>query len=115
VVAGGRAVTRTRYSEHLLRLLLQASDPKRFGRNPGFTRKRMRAAERKEIEKEARREERKKAFKEVSDMLDQVKRERLAAKEAQAAAAPDAQESRPPAGVGDDLGSGANLGTGGGA
>jgi hypothetical protein len=42
VVVGGRAVTRTRYSEHLLRLLLQASDPKRFGRNPGFTPKHVR-------------------------------------------------------------------------
>jgi hypothetical protein len=118
VIAGGRAVTRTRYSEHLLRLLLQASDPKRFGRNPGFTRKRMRAAERKEIEKEVRREERKKAFEEITEVVHRVKRERLAAKEAEAAeaaAAPDPQDSRPPAGAGDDLGTGTDLGTGGGA
>jgi hypothetical protein len=109
VVAGGRAVTRTRYSEHLLRLLLQASDPKRFGRNPGFTRKRIRAAERKEIEKEARREERQKVWKEFSDMIDEVKRRRLAEHAAQAEAADKAQEGQPPAGAGDGAGDGATA------
>jgi hypothetical protein len=86
VVVGGRAVTRTRYSEHLLRLLLQASDPKRFGRNPGFTPKRMRAAERKAIEKEARREERKKNWEEFTKMVDDVasqRRAEMAAREAE--------------------------------
>ena len=86
VVVGGRAVTRTRYSEHLLRLLLQASDPKRFGRNPGFTPKRMRAAERKAIEKEARREERKKNWDEFTKMVEDVasqRRAEMAAREAE--------------------------------
>jgi hypothetical protein len=78
VVVGGRAVTRTRYSEHLLRLLLQASDPKRFGRNPGFTPKRMRAAEREAIEKEARREEREKNWKEFTKMVDRAMAKRQA-------------------------------------
>ena len=53
---GGKVYTRTRYSEGLLRLLLQGTNPKKYGPRPGFTRKRMKAWERKEIEQEVRRE-----------------------------------------------------------
>lgn len=56
VVVGGRAVTRTRHSEALLRMMLQGANPKKYGRNPGFTPKRLRAAERKELKRELKRE-----------------------------------------------------------
>ena len=39
---GGKVYTRTRYSDGLLRLLLQATNPKKYGPRPGFTRKRLR-------------------------------------------------------------------------
>lgn len=69
---GGKVYTRTRYSESLLRLLLQASNPKKYGPRPGFTRKRLRAWERKEIEKEVRDDIRRKqpSFEESIQMLD---------------------------------------------
>jgi hypothetical protein len=51
---GGQVYTRRRYSDSLLRLLLQASNPGKYGARPGFTRKRLRKWERKEIEKEVR-------------------------------------------------------------
>jgi hypothetical protein len=49
---GGKVYTRTRYSDSLLRLLLQGSNPKKYGARPGFTRKRLMKWERKQIEKE---------------------------------------------------------------
>ena len=53
---GGQVHVRRRYSDHLLRLLLQGSNPRKFGPNPGFTRKRVRRHERKEMEREIRHE-----------------------------------------------------------
>jgi hypothetical protein len=53
---GGQVHVRRRYSDHLLRLLLQGSNPRKFGPNPGFTRKRIRRHERKEMEREIRHE-----------------------------------------------------------
>lgn len=53
---GGKVYTRTRYSEGLLRLLLQGANPKKYGARPGFSRKRLRKWERKEIEREVRRD-----------------------------------------------------------
>ncbi|MEA3028797.1 MAG: hypothetical protein QOG13_122 [Sphingomonadales bacterium] len=49
---GGQVYTRRRYSDSLLRLLLQASNPGKYGARPGFTRKRLRKWERKQIEDE---------------------------------------------------------------
>ncbi len=51
---GGEVHTRTRYSDGLLRLLLQGADPKKYGPRPGFTRKRLLASERKRIEQDIR-------------------------------------------------------------
>lgn len=51
---GGQVYVRRRYSDHLLRLLLQGSNPKKFGPNPGFKRKRVYRHERKEMEREIR-------------------------------------------------------------
>lgn len=51
---GGKVYTRTRYSEGLLRLLLQGANPKKYGARPGFTRKRLWKWERDEIEREVR-------------------------------------------------------------
>ena len=69
---GGKVYTRTRYSESLLRLLLQASNPKKYGPRPGFTRKRLRAWERKEIEKQVRDDIRRKqpTFEQAIELLD---------------------------------------------
>lgn len=53
---GGQVHVRRRYSDHLLRLLLQGSNPKKFGPNPGFRRKRVLRHERKEIERGIRAE-----------------------------------------------------------
>ena len=53
---GGQVHVRRRYSDHLLRLLLQGSNPKKFGPNPGFRRKRVLRHERKEIERNIRAE-----------------------------------------------------------
>jgi hypothetical protein len=53
---GGQVHVRRIYSDSLLRLLLQGSNPKKYGANPGFTRKRLAKAERKQIEREARAE-----------------------------------------------------------
>jgi hypothetical protein len=49
---GGQVYTRRIYSDSLLRLLLQGSNPKKYGQRPGFTRKRMANAERKAIRRE---------------------------------------------------------------
>lgn len=56
IAVGGRMVKRRRYSENLLRLLLQASDPKKYGPRPGFKRKRLLRFERKQMEREIRAE-----------------------------------------------------------
>jgi hypothetical protein len=49
---GGQVHTRRIYSDSLLRLLLQGSNPKKYGARPGFTRKRMAKAERKHLRRE---------------------------------------------------------------
>jgi AcrR family transcriptional regulator len=51
---GGEVHVRRRYSDGLLRLLLQGSNPKKYGARPGFTRKRLLKFERKRMEKEIR-------------------------------------------------------------
>lgn len=56
VVVGGRVTTRIRHSENLLRLFLQASNPKKYGPRPGFKRKRLLRHERKQMEQEIRAE-----------------------------------------------------------
>jgi len=49
---GGQVHVRKRYSDGLLRLLLQGAKPKKYGPNPGFTRKRLLAVERKRLKQE---------------------------------------------------------------
>ncbi|HTU11180.1 MAG TPA: hypothetical protein VMG08_09815 [Allosphingosinicella sp.] len=49
---GGQVYTRRLYSDSLLRLLLQGSNPKKYGARPGFSRKRMATAERKYLRRE---------------------------------------------------------------
>ncbi|HEX6374951.1 MAG TPA: hypothetical protein VFZ91_04445 [Allosphingosinicella sp.] len=56
VAVGGTLVKRRRYSENLLRLLLQGSNPKKYGPRPGFKRKRLLRHERKQMEREIRAE-----------------------------------------------------------
>lgn len=53
---GGKVHTRRRYSEGLLRLLLQASNPKKYGPRPGFSRKRLMKHEKKRMAREIRAE-----------------------------------------------------------
>ncbi len=53
---GGQVYTRRIYSDSLLRLLLQGSNPKKYGQRPGFTRKRMAKAERKHLRREIKAE-----------------------------------------------------------
>lgn len=53
VIRGGKVVgTRIRRSDYMLRILLQGSDPKKYGPRPGFKRKRLLKFERKQMEKE---------------------------------------------------------------
>ncbi|HEX6375141.1 MAG TPA: hypothetical protein VFZ91_05430 [Allosphingosinicella sp.] len=53
VIRGGKVVgTRIRRSDYMLRVLLQGSNPKKYGPRPGFTRKRLLKFERKQIERE---------------------------------------------------------------
>lgn len=70
---GGKVHTRKRYSESLLRLFLQATDPKKYGPRPGLTRKRLMAWERKrlkkEVEAEVRAKLRPRSFDEVRDSI----------------------------------------------
>ena len=55
VIRGGKFIgTTLRRSDSILRLLLQGANPKKYGPRPGFTRKRLLAHERKQIEKEVR-------------------------------------------------------------
>lgn len=56
VVCGGKVITLVKYSDAMLRLLLQGSNPKKYGPNPGFSRKRLLKHERKQMEKEIRAE-----------------------------------------------------------
>jgi hypothetical protein len=56
IAVGGKMVKRRRYDSNLLRLLLQASDPKKYGPRPGFKRKRVLRFEKKQMEKEIRAE-----------------------------------------------------------
>ena len=51
---GGQVYVRRRYDAGLLRLLLQGSNPKKYGPRPGFKRKRLLKHERKQIEREIR-------------------------------------------------------------
>ena len=53
---GGQVYTRMRYSDGLLRLLLQGTNPKKYGPRPGFTRKRIKAWEREEMERDIHRQ-----------------------------------------------------------
>lgn len=53
---GGQVHVRRRYSDNLLRLLLQGSNPKKYGPHPGFKRKRLLKHERKQMEREIRAE-----------------------------------------------------------
>jgi hypothetical protein len=53
---GGQIHVRRRYDAGLLRLLLQGSNPKKFGARPGFKRKRLLRHERKQMEREIRAE-----------------------------------------------------------
>jgi hypothetical protein len=53
---GGQVHVRRRYDAGLLRLLLQASNPKKYGPRPGFTRKRLMKHEREQILREVRAE-----------------------------------------------------------
>ena len=55
-VRGGQVFTRIRRSDSILRLLLQGSNRKKYGPRPGFTRKRLRAWERKQMERDIRME-----------------------------------------------------------
>jgi hypothetical protein len=53
VIRGGKVVgTRIRRSDYMLRILLQGSNPKKYGPRPGFTRKRLLKFERRQIERE---------------------------------------------------------------
>jgi len=72
VVVGGRIVTRVKRSDSLQRLLLQGANPKKYGARPGFTRKRMLKAERKQMEREVRAEiaSRRMSFEEAIEKLD---------------------------------------------
>jgi hypothetical protein len=57
VIRGGKVVaTRMKRSDYMLRVLLQGSNPKKYGPRPGFTRKRLVKEERKQIEREVRAE-----------------------------------------------------------
>ena len=59
VIYHGEVVaTRVKRSDAILRLLLQGAKPRKYGPNPGFTRKRLAKAERKRIEAEVRAERR---------------------------------------------------------
>lgn len=49
---GGKVETRMRRSDHILKLLLQGSNPKKYGARPGFGRKRILKRERKEMRRE---------------------------------------------------------------
>jgi hypothetical protein len=53
---GGQVHVRRRYDGSLLRLLLQGSNPKKYGARPGFKRKRLLRHEKKQIEREVRAE-----------------------------------------------------------
>jgi hypothetical protein len=53
---GGEVRVRRRYDSNLLRLLLQGSNPKKYGARPGFKRKRLLRHERKQMEREVRAE-----------------------------------------------------------
>jgi hypothetical protein len=53
---GGQVHVRRRYDGSLLRLLLQGSNPKKYGLRPGFRRKRMLKHERRQMEREIRAE-----------------------------------------------------------
>ena len=55
VIRGGQVVgTRIRRSDYMLRILLQGSNPKKYGPRPGFRRKRLLKFERKQMEREIR-------------------------------------------------------------
>jgi len=68
---GGEVHVRRRYSDGLLRLLLQGSNPRKYGSNPGFTRKRLARWERKRMEREIRGEI-EAAIRESAPSLDQA-------------------------------------------
>lgn len=71
---GGQVHVRRRYDSSLLRLLLQGSNPRKYGARPGFKRKHLLKHERKEIEREVRAEiaarDKKWTFEESMELLD---------------------------------------------
>ena len=71
---GGEVRVRRRYADGLLRLLLQGSNPKKYGPRPGFKRKRLLKHERREMEREVRAEigakERRWSFDDAIEALD---------------------------------------------
>lgn len=71
---GGEVHVRRRYDGSLLRLLLQGSNPKKYGPRPGFKRKRLLKHERKQMEREIRAEmaERRPSFEESIVQLDRA-------------------------------------------
>jgi hypothetical protein len=75
-VVAGKVEVRTRYSEGMLRMLLQGSNPRKYGPRPGFKRKRLLKHERKQMEREiraelnAKMEEKRMSFDEAVDKLD---------------------------------------------
>jgi hypothetical protein len=69
---GGQVHVRRRYDAGLLRLLLQASNPKKFGPRPGFTRKRIMKHERKQMLREVRAENQLKVPK-LEDVQDSIR------------------------------------------
>lgn len=57
VIRGGKVVgTRIKRSDYMLRVLLQGANPRKYGPRPGFRRKRLLKAERRQIEREVRAE-----------------------------------------------------------
>jgi hypothetical protein len=75
VIRGGKVVgTRIKRSDYMLKVLLQGADPKKYGPRPGFTRKRILKAERKQIEREVRAEmaEPRMSFEDAIEELDKA-------------------------------------------
>jgi hypothetical protein len=95
VIRGGRVVgTRIRRSDYMLRILLQGSNPKKYGPRPGFTRKRLLKFERERIEREVKArlradsdganggQDSKALFDELSARLEEINREESEARRA---------------------------------
>jgi hypothetical protein len=94
VIAYGKVVgTRIRRSDAILRLLLQGSNRKKYGPRPGFTRKQLLAAERKQLQREADEKARAKLLAHIEDFTRKRRqRESEAAAPADGTDAGDAME-----------------------